>query len=292
MATFKQYTKKDGSKLWLFQSYIGTDETTGKQKYTTRRGFKTKKEAQIALNKILLEVEANGFTEKRITTFEQLYEQWMPIYRNKVKPSTVASTIEIFKLYVLPHFAKLKLDKINVSYCQQVLEKWFEKYRGYKNFKMKTSMLFDYAVSLELIPSNPMAKTQTPRQKEKEKPINFYTKKQLLEFLSLYKVEGDFMKYVFFHLLAYTGLRKSEALSLQYSDINFLKSELTVGKTVAINEHKELIIQTPKTSNSYRTISLDPATLNLLKQWKHAQSEIYFKLGYKTNKLYKFIDTP
>lgn len=283
MATITSYTKKNNQKAWQFQAYLGTDPVTGKQKYTTRRGFQSKKECQLALNKLLLEIEENGFTEKKITTFKQLYEQWLPVYRTTVKPSTVGATVEVFERYILPHFATLKLNKISVSYCQQVLKVWFKDYQGYKGFRMKTNLLLDYAVSLELIPSNPMAKTKTPRKKEKEKPVNFYTKEQLLEFLSLYKKECDPMKYVFFHLLAYSGLRKSEALALQYEDINFQTSELTIGKTVAIDEHQNIILQTPKTKNSYRTINLDPITLKLLRKWQMDQRELYFKLGYNTS---------
>ncbi|MBM7712451.1 site-specific integrase [Enterococcus xiangfangensis] len=284
MATITNYTKKNGQKAWQFQTYLGVDEITGKQRYTTRRGFATKKECTLALNKLLLEIEEHGFVQNKIMTFEQLYEDWLPKYRNKVKPSTVAATITVFDLYILPRFKKMRLDKITVAYCQKVLDGWYEEYRGYKGFKMKLNLVLDYAVSLELITTNPMKKTQTPRQKEKDKPVNFYTKQQLQAFLSLYESEGDQMKYVFFHLLAYTGLRKSEALALQYSDINFLKHELTVGRTVAVNEDSEIIIQSPKTKNSYRTINLDPVTMQLIQEWQKEQREWYFKLGFNTNK--------
>ena len=43
MATFEQYKKKNGEKLWKFQTYLGVDPLTGKQVRTTRRGFKTKR---------------------------------------------------------------------------------------------------------------------------------------------------------------------------------------------------------------------------------------------------------
>lgn len=284
MGTIKSYTKKNGQKAWQFQTYLCTDEVTGKQKYTTRRGFATKKECTLALNKLLLDIEENGFSNTRIVTFKQLYDDWLPVYRKKVKPSTVAATIDVFKLYILPHFGNMRLQKISVSYCQSVLNTWHDSFRGYKGFRMKTNLLLDYAVALELLTSNPMSKTQIPRQKEKDSPKNFYTKQQLQDFLSLYKSEGDPMKYVFFHLLAYTGLRKSEALALRYSDINFLKHELTVGRTVAVNEASDIIIQTPKTANSYRTISIDPVTMNLLESWQKQQREFYFKLGYNTSK--------
>lgn len=52
----KEYTKKDGSKAYMFVAYLGVDPLTGKQKRTTRRGFKTKREAKIAEAKLQAEV--------------------------------------------------------------------------------------------------------------------------------------------------------------------------------------------------------------------------------------------
>lgn len=51
MATFKKYTK-GGEKYYMFQVYLGKDKLTGKEIRTTRRGFKTKKEAQKALRQV------------------------------------------------------------------------------------------------------------------------------------------------------------------------------------------------------------------------------------------------
>lgn len=48
MAVIKEYRKKDGSKWYYFKAYTGIDPMTGKEKNTTRRGFKTKKEARQA----------------------------------------------------------------------------------------------------------------------------------------------------------------------------------------------------------------------------------------------------
>ena len=41
----KKYKKKDGTTAYMFVAYLGTDPITGKQKRTTRRGFKTERES-------------------------------------------------------------------------------------------------------------------------------------------------------------------------------------------------------------------------------------------------------
>ena len=44
----KKYTTKNGETRYMLKAYLGVDPLTGKQKRTTRRGFKSKKEAKQA----------------------------------------------------------------------------------------------------------------------------------------------------------------------------------------------------------------------------------------------------
>lgn len=57
--TIESYTLKSGEKRYRFQIYIGLDSLTGKELRTTRSKFKTKKEAELALARLKLEI-ANG----------------------------------------------------------------------------------------------------------------------------------------------------------------------------------------------------------------------------------------
>ena len=77
MATIQQYKKSDGTTAWLYKVYMGKDPMTGKEKRTTRRGFKTKKEASLDLARFQLEIESNGISQHPIKTFSELYDLWM-----------------------------------------------------------------------------------------------------------------------------------------------------------------------------------------------------------------------
>lgn len=65
MATFKQYETKKG-KFWLYEAYLGINKMTGKPDKVRRRGFKTKKEAQLALSRLQVDYDKNGI-KKRTT---------------------------------------------------------------------------------------------------------------------------------------------------------------------------------------------------------------------------------
>lgn len=71
---------------------------------------------------------------------------------------------------------------------------------------------------------------------------------------------GNFKQLAFFRLLAFIGCRKSEILSLQWKDIDLNNNSVSIGKTLALDEFTNIIIQTPKTASSTRSLSLTMGT--------------------------------
>lgn len=283
MAKFEQYKDKSNKRKWLFSGYVATDPLTGKKVVTTRKGFDTKAEASLAFDKLKASV-LKGAKKRKAMTFEELYHDWLAQHRKSVKPSTVATNRRFIEGHVLPKLGKMKLDQISVSYCQKCVNEWHDKYKQYHYLRRATAQVMNYGVSMELMGSNPMKKTILPRKKEAEKAPNFYDKAELSEFFEYVKTLGNYKYYVFFRLLAITGMRKSEALALYVTDLNIFNKTLTIGKTIAIDEYGQNILQTPKTTSSYRTISLDDETMKILQKWIGIQKEEFFKLGINTSK--------
>ncbi|MDR2977494.1 MAG: site-specific integrase [Streptococcaceae bacterium] len=289
MATFKQYTKKDGTTAWQYQTYLGVDEKTGKRKATTHRGFKSKKEAQIHLNLYLADYERGELEKSPKMTFQELYTLYLESYQLQVKTSTLANTKRGFRTQILPVLSERYIEKITVSDCQKIVNSWNEKYKAVKYYRSLVRKVFNFAVRMELLENNPMEKTILPRKKVVEKVDNFYDRQQLKEF---FVCVDDYVRthnrvdmkcLVFFRLLAFTGMRKSEVLALKWSDFRLLTSEISVSKTLAMGENYEILVQTPKTSSSYRTIKLDDETVSILKKWRAEQMKTYFLLGFNLN---------
>lgn len=282
----KEYIKKDGSKAYMFQTYLGIDPATGKPRKTTRRGFATKKEAQLTLSRVKFEVEENGFTNASYENFEEIYLLWFDsAYKNTVKESTYVKTKEMFRIHILPAFGSMKLNKISVTYCQTTVNNWCESFSKYRVLKNYITKVLDYAITLGLLKDNPMRKIIMPKRKEVvdgEKPENFYNKEELQQFLGCIKSDGFTRWHALFRLLAFTGFRKGEVLALEWKDIDFNQSSVTVNKTLARGEDNKLIIQSPKTKTSFRTVSVDPGTMQLLKEWRKEQATDFLKLGFNT----------
>lgn len=279
----KKYTTKNGETRYLFQTYLGIDPITGKERRTTRRGFKTMKEAKQAERNLLLDVEENGLPSNQSDgfhdpTFEELASLWLENYKTTVKPSTFENVRSKVEKMTEEHFKELKLKKITVAYCQRVVIELSKTYVLYNHYLSVINRIFKYAVLMDILDSNPFDKVIKPKSRQTQRKGNFLTKEELKEFLKLAQTTTLSYFFPLVHLMAYTGLRQGEALALKWSDIDFENKKITVNKT-AVRIKEKQTIQTPKTKNSKRVISIDPATLSILKSWKKDQIKIYFKNG-------------
>lgn len=279
----KKYTTKNGETRYLFQTYLGIDPITGKERRTTRRGFKTMKEAKQAERNLLLDVEENGLPSNQSDgfqdpTFEELAQLWLENYKTTVKPSTFENVKSKVEKMTEEHFKELKLKKITVAYCQKVVIELSKTYVLYNHYLSVINRIFKYAVLMDILDSNPFDKVIKPKSRQTQRKGNFLTKEELKEFLKLAKTATLSYFFPLVHLMSYTGLRQGEALALKWSDIDFENKKITVNKTAARIKEKQTL-QTPKTKNSKRVISIDPTTLSILKSWKKDQIKIYFKNG-------------
>lgn len=279
----KKYTTKNGETRYLFQTYLGIDPATGKERRTTRRGFKTMKEAKQAERNLLLDVEENGLPSNqsdgfRDPTFEELASLWLENYKTTVKPSTFENVRVKVEKMTEEHFKELKLKKITVAYCQKIVIELSKSYILYNHYLSVINRIFKYAVLMDVLNSNPFDKVIKPKSRQTQRKGNFLTKEELKEFLKLAQTTTLSYFFPLVHLMSYTGLRQGEALALKWSDIDFENKKITVNKTAARIKEKQ-ILQTPKTKNSKRVISIDPATLSILRSWKKDQIKIYFKNG-------------
>lgn len=293
MAKIKEYRKNDGSVNYKFSVYVGTNPFTGKKERTTRRGFKTIKEAELALAQISLDI-ANGkfkFSEPP-KTFKEITKLWLPIYKTTVKEVTYTATVSIIDLFINPKFGEKLIDKIDVTYCQKIVNEWAnERPRSFKKSKFYVGKIFDYAVNIGIVDDNPMKKVLMPRVQVEQKKIEFFNKDELKQFLQ-FAWEFDQNKvYTFFRLLAYSGMRKGEAYALTWEDVDFKKNQISISKSLARGENRRLYISSPKTKNSVRTISMDKDTMNHLKRWRNTQRQQLLKLGNPTKREYQNLFT-
>ena len=74
-------------------------------------------------------------------------------------------------------------------------------------------------------------------------------------------------------MLAYSGMRHGEALGLEYKDINFETSVLTICRTSNYHQGYGVYTDTPKTKSSYRSLYIQPKIVGLIKLLKTQQEQ-------------------
>lgn len=295
-----KYEKQDGSVAYKMSVYLGIDPVTKKKSRTTLRAS-TQKELKLKLAHLQVEISkknsqseidnhlSNSSINQNIT-FNEIYILWLAQYENTVKESTYVKTVELFNNHIIPIFGEYRLTEINVTLCQQAINKWFLTLKRYSIIMNYVARVLGYGITLRIITDNPAKMITKPIKKNdfiEEQVKNYYTREELNKFLYSLSIDGNtphhIMKYNFFRLLAYTGMRKGEAFALNWSDINLDDNTIKINKTMSRGKNNKLIIQSPKTKKSVRKISIDDNTISHLKHWRKIQKEKFISYGINTN---------
>lgn len=284
MAAITPYTRKDGTKLYQLQAYLGTDESTGKRIRVFRRGFETEREAQLEFARLLLERSKGGEQKQQKIRFEQVYLEWLDQYRVTVKESTLRKTKEYFKLHILPAIGNKFIDKITLHDIQKAVNEWALIHSKVSIIKNYVSSVFKYALPLGYVEKNPCELVKIPKKTkvESDKANNFYSLEELQAFLHAIGQEPSTRWHTFYHLLAFTGMRRGEALALTWDHIDFKNKVIRIRQTVALGLENKLIILPPKNHTSNRDISIDDSTVAILKKWRKEQIRDWGGLGFRT----------
>lgn len=119
------------------------------------------------------------------------------------------------------------------------------------------------------------------KQASMEEKENFYTCEELIEFLSCFEKEKNVKAYTFFRLLAFSGMRKGEALALTWKDIDFTDNKIHINKAISHGKDSQLYLKSTKTGIAHTT-PMGSRTMDIMKNWQKKQKEDYFKLGFNT----------
>lgn len=127
------------------------------------------------------------------------------------------------------------------------------------------------AVEENLIRVNPAMGCKLPPKKSKEMQV--LTHDEMRRFLIQAK-QDDFYELALLELA--TGMRRGEICALKWNDLNLRTGELHIQRQ-AYHVNHGVIISTPKTKNSNRTIVLPKSVVNVLNEYyEHCDSEWIF----------------
>ena len=281
--TGKVYAKKD---KWYIRLSYKDKNNEWQQKWEATglevKGNKKKAEAMVSglieKNKHLDYGENKGDDKILFTEFTK---QWLASKQNKLEKSTYEGYMSYIDCHILPYFEKLNLnlDEVTPKHIKGFYENRFKNgrkdgkgglsVRSIKKYGAVLKQIFKDAVVTEQITRNPATGVPYPKNEKPEFKGIFLTGEEANRMLQAFAGhELQAMVYV----TLYYGLRRSEALGLRWSSIDFenniIKIEHTVVKVLSI-EYKD----NTKSKTSKRTLPLLSDVREVLLKLKERQAE-------------------
>ncbi|MGA3678234.1 tyrosine-type recombinase/integrase [Lysinibacillus agricola] len=274
------YFNADKEQLWMFRHKYY--DSVGKRREKKKSGFKTEKAAL----KALLEVKVATLRgEKKYVEHDHLtVSEWLDIWydtnKGKWKKGTQVQREIIVRVHLkslLGHYKLQKLDK--QTYQRVFINALVGEYEAstIRSWHTIFKIAINAAVEEEILSRNRFTKVTVPIvAKKKKEAANFLTPTELVTFLDDVKQHENITHYTFFLTIAYTGIRRGEALGLQWRNIDFQNNTITIERT------RDVIgIHTPKTMNSYRTILVDEMVMKQLEAYLKWCKKALLKHGRK-----------
>lgn len=267
----KTYKLKNGETRYWFQAYLGTNPMTGKPVQVTRKKFTSYNEAKDTYDQLIAQ-GTKGYVKPKQKTIDEVYQLWFENYSRDVKESTANKTNISYNVHIKPIFGNDYIDQLSSEKFQLFVNQLADKLVKYRDVINKFNQIYKYGAAMQFckFEDNPVNMVLIPRKtsrKRRDISKNYYSLAELQEFLRCAK-EYNFRHYVYFMLLATTGLRKSEALALNWSDIDWDNKTLKVNRTLATGFNNKELLQDPKTIDSKRPTPLTDHMINVLKEYR------------------------
>lgn len=291
-SSIKEYQLKDGSKRFMFTIWLGYD-SNGNQTVTTRRGFKSYAEADDAFNK-MSQTKPDEFIRQKQIKVKELWQLWFENYKNTVKSSTANKTQTNYLCHVDPYFGNNYIDAILVKDLQIWADKLATEMVKYSDVLFIMRSLYEYGMRLGYVDDNKLARILVPKKttrKRRDIEHNVYTQDELDVFLDVAK-QTNLIIYTYFKLLSSTGLRKGEALALTWSDIDLINNTISINKTLTYGIGNKLMVNSPKTKQSKRTVPLSANLKQTLLDYRKGQKIVSDKIFHTYQGNYLALSKP
>lgn len=233
----------------------------GKGRYTTKRGFKTKRDAL----KYEFEFKASS-TERVDLKLSRLVDIYLANKKLRVKISTYKKIESVLRNHFLPFVVNLKASELTTAIMQEWQNRLIQqklKYSTISKIHNIVNSFINYIVKSYGLKENPLYKVNDIHslKKREVRRINIWTHDEFDKFLECVKNPKH---RICFMILFFGGLRVGELLALEKRDFNFKENTISITKN-KIKATGE--ISTPKTPESEREVDMPEEVMKEIKQY-------------------------
>lgn len=302
------YYYDDVRKRWIWRRRIVDADGTHRRITLTasKRADLVKKVRQYQDNYAL----TNGLSADQRINLKQWIEKWEQSTEYVLKPKTKEYYHRFCMNYIVPSLGSMKLVDITIIAVQNFLNVTSKSpgksgkmlsNNSINGIRITLTACLEAAVRAGLLSRNPAK--QTKRMRNNKRSIVVLTPEQLSNFLQIAE-KKEYLKdtpYLRSHwtqahdylaqcfataiiLAAETGMRFGEVFGLQWDDVNLDDGSIFVRHNLS-ESGSSIMIDTPKTANSMRKISLTRRSIAKLQYWQDYQATYANDVGdYYHNK--------
>lgn len=273
-------------KTYTYVLSLGRD-ASGRKRQKWVGGFRTKKDAEVALAKALDRVHTGTFVDAGHLTIGAYLEQWLEGIRTSVRAKTAFSYEDTLRAYVIARIGSARLVDLTapriVALYGELLKSGSRRGPGGLSARTVayTHRVFSHAlkdaVRASLLMRNPAELVRPPRAARSV--TSTWTAEQTGAFLR--GVNGDRLR-ALWALLATTGMRRGEALGLHWEDVDLDAGTVTIRRALVVVGY-EMQTSEPKTAAGMRLVHLHPQARDYLAAHRTAQVQEHLVAGPSWN---------
>ena len=266
-----------GRRFWVERSPLAACPRCGgalrlaeERRRETKAGYASRKEAQAALNTVLVAVAERRYVSPSKETLEQfLTNRWLPAIEATVRLTTYRSYVQHVEWHIAPHLGAVPLQSLSGAQINALYGKLARSGRrggssGLSSLTIRhvhavLHRALKDAVRWGVLTRNPIAAADPPRITH-GREMKTWSAAELEAFLTFTQ---DDRLHALWQLLALSGMRRGEACGLRWCDCDLAEGRIAIRRALVPIAHTVLVSE-PKTAHGRRSIALDERTVAVL----------------------------
>ena len=208
-------------------------------------------------------------------TVKNFFSEWLSIKKTSLRPKTFKQYQQIGRDYITPRIGETKLIELDPHHIQSLYNHHVQKGVGLRTIQLTHAVLhgcLNHALKLGLLGRNPSDAVEVPKPIQKELVVLDENQIQQL-LIAVQSSKPDFQ--AFYQIALSTGMRQGELLGLKWKDCDWDKRRIHVRRQLKTVPNEGLVLTSPKTKSSIRTVIIGK------KVWQTLKGHYKFQLQKK-----------
>jgi integrase len=265
------FMKERSKGVWRICVSLGRDPKSGKylQSWATVRG--TKKDAEQKLTELQHQADTGLLIRPGKIHLKEYLERWLRDYVFlNLSPRTAEGYEHICQHHLIPSLGNITLNGLKPEHLQHYYSEKQSSGLSAQTVRHHHTCFhkaLQTAVEWGLVARNTADAVSPPRAQSREMKV--WSEDEMATFLEAARQTPYF---ALFHTALFTGMRRSELLSLRWCDLDLLQCQLSVTRSLHVLKGGKIVIRQPKTAKGRRLIALSPLTASVLREHHEKQA--------------------